>query len=95
MSVPSVKLRLNTRSATRARTSATYSQNSDEEQRETSIADKQRSRKQRAHSTSQARLSTHLRQNARVQRTRSGKISRRPRIIASAQIQLWKSVRLA
>jgi hypothetical protein len=41
------------------------------------------------------RRADHFRQNARVTNTRSGKISRRPRIIAIAQTQLWKSVRLA
>lgn len=37
----------------------------------------------------------HFRQNARVMSTTTGRISRRPRIIAIAQTQLWKSVRLA
>lgn len=41
------------------------------------------------------RITVYLRQNVVVTSTRSGKISSRPRIIASAQIQLWKSVRLA
>lgn len=41
------------------------------------------------------RMTNYLRQNAPVQMTNNGMISNRPRIIANAHTQLWKSVRLA
>jgi hypothetical protein len=41
------------------------------------------------------RRRAHLRQNTPVHSTSSGKISSRPRIIASVHTQLWKSLKLA